>query len=356
MTTPDNAPPNAPPNAPANTPGELPAGHPLDLFLCENEAIGAEVHELREILRKIGEKTTAGAGLDELAENLRTRVTRLRQVANHYARKENLYFVYLEKYDVVEPARDMWRLDADIRRELQLLSDQFGEPRDLPAWQDTAAKQAVLLLNMIEAMIIAEEQGLLPHCTARFTPADWAEIHHESARFGACLVTPGQEYVPPDLPPHRPYLHGVEDVALRLATGQLTPRQLEGLFAALPLDLTFVDVDDRVVFYSDTPGRLFSRSPAVIGRPLKHCHPPASEPLLDRIMADLRSGHTAAVESMTERDGRLLHTRYIAVRDGVGQYLGCLEMAQDITPLHELRRDGRWPRYEVVPDAEPPKS
>ncbi|MFH1843089.1 MAG: PAS domain-containing protein [bacterium] len=312
-------------------PEALPAGHPLEIFLAENRALTAAVAELRSQLLAISEATDPEG--DGLVARWREASDRLQEVGRHYQRKERCYFAHLEKYGFIDPARDMWRLDDDIRKELRNLTARLQETHDPSGWQELARSSATLLLDMIEAMIIAEEQGLLPHCSDRFTPVDWVEIHQESVRFGYCLVTPGQDFQPPPLPPHRPYLHGIDNVALRLSSGQLTPHQLEGIFASLPVDLTFSDHEDRIVFYSDPPQRLFNRSPAIIGRPLVNCHPPAAEQRLARLMDDLRSGRKDKDEGVHDVNGRRIRIQYLAVRDGEGEYIGCLETAQDITAL-----------------------
>ncbi len=318
---------------------ELPAGHPLELFRRENAAIGRLVHELR------GHVAT-GTG----AARLRAAAARLPEIEHHYARKESLFFAYLEKHGVIDLARRMWREDGAVRRRLHGWLQKLAAAPDAATDADLADEvrmAATELFAAITAMIGSEEEQLLPLCAARFTDEDWAEIRQESPRFGICLVEPGEAHAPapPAAPPH--LAEGAEDKLLELATGRLTLRQLEALFATLPLDLTLTDAEDRIVFYSDWPGRHFSRCPAILGRPLAHCHPPASEALLERVMDDLRGGQARVIEAAMERDGRTILSRYIAVQDGKGAYIGCLEVVEDITRFQELGRDGRLPAYDA---------
>jgi DUF438 domain-containing protein len=308
--------------------GSLPAGHPLALFRREVDALRALLAELRRLV---------DAGAD--AGRLRPPAARLREIEHHLARKQSLLYAYLEKHGAAASTRRMWARDADVRRSLRAWLRRLEAATGSEADPDAGA-----VLDAVANLLAAEEEELMPSCAARFTSRDWAEIHRESPRFGTCLAERGAGYDPPP-----PLPAGGPDREIVLATGRLSPRQLELLLGTLPMDLTFSDAEDRIVFYSDWPGRHFSRCPAILGRPLAHCHPPASEALLARVMDDLRSGRARVIEAGTERDGRAILTRYIAVRDEDDRYAGCLEVVEDVSRAQELGRAGRLPSYEPGP-------
>src|SRR5665811_226784 len=108
--------------------------------------------------------------------------------------------------------------------------------------------------------------------------------------------------------------------AVQLPTGNLTIEQLVAIFSTLPVDVTFVDADDRVAFFSEGPERIFARSKAIIGRKVQHCHPPRSVEIVDRILEDFRSGRQNVAEFWIDFHGKFVHIRYFAVRDKAGAY------------------------------------
>jgi hypothetical protein len=131
-----------------------------------------------------------------------------------------------------------------------------------------------------------------------------------------------------------------------LPTGALSLEQLKAMFATLPVDITFVDAEDRVRFFSEGPSRVFARPKAILGRLVQHCHPPGSVGLVERILSDLRSGRQDVAEFWIDFKGRFAHIRYFALRDEKGTYLGTLEVTQDLTRERSLQGERRLLQYE----------
>ncbi|MBD3162705.1 MAG: PAS domain-containing protein, partial [Candidatus Latescibacteria bacterium] len=136
-----------------------------------------------------------------------------------------------------------------------------------------------------------------------------------------------------------------EGKAVMFPTGSLTFKQLKGLLAALPVDVTFVDAEDRVRYFSEGADRVFSRSKAILGREVQHCHPPKSVNVVEQIVTDFRSGKQDVAEFWIDLHGRFIHIRYFAVRDDGGEYLGTLEVTQDLTRLRALEGERRLLEY-----------
>jgi DUF438 domain-containing protein len=126
-----------------------------------------------------------------------------------------------------------------------------------------------------------------------------------------------------------------------LDRGVLTPEQIDLMMTHLPVDVSFVDETDTVVYYSATPGRLFHRSPAVIGRKVQNCHPPQSVAVVERILKAFRAGERDSAEFWIELHGKFVHIRYFALRDKAGAFKGTLEVTQDATGLRGLRGQRR---------------
>jgi uncharacterized protein len=134
--------------------------------------------------------------------------------------------------------------------------------------------------------------------------------------------------------------------ALMLPTGNVNLEQLSAIFATLPLDLTFVDADDRVAFFTEGPDRIFARSKAIIGRKVQHCHPPRSVETVDQILQDFRAGRQNVAEFWINFHDRFVHVRYLPCAIPTGAYLGTVELTQDLTPLRALQGERRLLEYD----------
>ncbi|HVP90683.1 MAG TPA: PAS domain-containing protein [Terriglobales bacterium] len=132
-----------------------------------------------------------------------------------------------------------------------------------------------------------------------------------------------------------------------LDTGALTPELVNLILTHLPVDVSFVDAEDTVRYYSATPHRIFTRTPAVIGRKVQDCHPAKSVGTVANILEAFKLGAKDAAEFWIELGGRFVHIRYFAVRDAGGRYRGCLEVSQDVTRIRALKGEQRlldWDR------------
>jgi DUF438 domain-containing protein len=133
---------------------------------------------------------------------------------------------------------------------------------------------------------------------------------------------------------------------IALEAGSLGPEQVNLVLKHLPFDLSFVDENDTVVYYSATPDRIFTRTPAVIGRRVQNCHPAASVDVVNRILAAFRAGEKSSARFWIELQGRFILITYFAVRDGAGTYRGCLEVSQDATEIRGLKGQKRLLDWE----------
>lgn len=323
----------------------LPAGHPIEHFKAENAVLQAAVTQVR----------SQAAILDDLADGLTPTAERLTvleafqplmDVEKHYRRKEQLVFSILERHDTAGPSKVMWGKDDEVRELLKAsqlaLREETLSGAELKILKETVLEPA---LAALESMINKEEHILLPMCQRMFTAEQWGEIWHQSPEYGWCLVAPGTEYQPPQA-------HLVEDAiqlpaaqAVAFPSGTLSFQQLLAMFRVLPVDITFVDAEDRVAYFSEGPERVFERSRAIIGRSVQNCHPPKSVHIVDRILSDFKTGRQSVAEFWIQMQGKFIHIRYFAMRDEQGTYLGTLEVTQDLTRLRKLEGDRRLLEY-----------
>jgi hypothetical protein len=305
----------------------VPPGHPADTLRRENEALRGVVAKMRKAME------------DSDALAFRQAYNELMDIEKHYQRKEHTFFPCLERHGITGPSKVMWAKHDEVRG---MLKDLGAARNGLP--EKAAADTA---LGVIEEMFYKEENILLPMCLDTFTEDEWAEIWDSSPRYGWCLVEPREGYRPPESTV-RQGLRLTSTEAVQLPTGNLTLEQLIGLFSVLPVDVTFVDAEDRVCFFSEGPDRVFARSKAIIGRKVQHCHPPRSVEVVDRILADFREGRESVAEFWIELGGRFVHIRYFAVRGSDNQYLGTLEVTQDATRLRTLQGERRLLEYDTT--------
>ena len=325
-------------------PKHVAPGHPADTMRRENEALRGALLNMRVAMREI---RTAPTGADIAAPLLQWRqaYNDLMDVEKHYQRKENLLFTALEAHGITGPSKVMWGKDDEIRGLLKDLGAALHQQASAEEWTLVAATLGETVLASVEEMIYKEENILLPMCLDSFTEEEWARIWLDSPRYGWCLVEPLDGYRPPESVV-REGLKLATSEAVQLPTGNLTLDQLTALFSALPVDITFVDADDRVAFFSEGPDRIFARSRAIIGRKVQNCHPPRSVEVVDRILADFRAGRQNVAEFWIELHGRFVHIRYFAVRGDAGAYLGTLEVTQDATHIRALSGERRLLAYD----------
>ncbi len=208
------------------------------------------------------------------------------------------------------------------------------------------------LLRQVSEMIMKEEQVLFPLCLELFEGADWARLQageesgHPGAAYGHGYRTAEdrrREAEAAHLPlPGGPESPSADAAAgeVPLPVGRLTPEQLALLFTNLPVDVTYVDENDEVRFYSEGH-RIFPRSPEIIGRKVINCHPPKSVHVVQKIVDEFRAGTRDVAEFWLDFRGRFVHIRYLALRDADGAYRGVLEVAQDVTDIRALEGQRR---------------
>lgn len=319
---------------------EAPAGHPAHTFALENAALRGEMDALaRAAARLDGLEESAPAAEALLA--VRARLNALADVEKHYLRKEHLLFPYLEKHGITGPPKVMWgkhdEARALLRAAIEAVAAAAGasaeEARSVVALAVRPAAQA------IRDMTDREENILLPMSLDTLDELEWWEIARQSAEIGFCLVDPVDGWRPASAPEASP--EAAAPGKIRLPTGALGARELEAVLNALPVDATFVDAEDRVRYFTHGRERVFSRSRAILGRKVQHCHPPSSVDTVERILGAFRAGTEDRAAFWIQLRGRFVHIEYVALRDAAGAYLGCLEVTQDLTEKRALTGEQR---------------
>jgi hypothetical protein len=315
-----------------------PPGHPVDTFQRENEALLQLSASLRKIVTTLGDPVDP-AEWSRLEVGLRSMAERFFEAERHYLRKENQLFPYLERHGVEGPSKVMWALHDDVRAVMKELRAALAS-NDAEA----AARAARQLAVMSDDMVTKEEKILYPMAMETLSDEEWAAIRAGEAEIGYALIGAPPAWSPVGvvgLSEAQPPSSGTPRADLvRLTVGALTPEQLRLMLAALPIDYAFVDEYDTVRFYSEGE-RIFPRSPGVIGRRVQNCHPPASVHKVQQIIDAFRAGEKDTAEFWITLEGRFLHIRYFACRDGAGAYRGIVETVQDVTSIRALEGQRR---------------
>jgi DUF438 domain-containing protein len=322
----------------------IPEGHPVDVLIQENRALAAVIDEANGQLAALAE--TDDAGLQATVFDLIALFNQLIDVDKHYLRKEYLLFPYLEQTGVTGPPKVMWGKHDEIRDLLQGSLEVLKTPgitqEELLASAEIVLRPAV---KSVAEMIVKEEEILFPMLMDALSDADWYEIQKQSLEIGYCLYDPSTEWAPPGTTPASPDAIQQQGGRIQLPTGSFSVQNLLAILNTLPVDITFVGSDDKVKYFSQSSERIFQRNRAILNRDVRHCHPPASAHIVDKILEDFKSGRQTRAPFWINMHGRMIHIEYFALRNDEGTYLGTLEVSQDLTGYRALEGEQRILSY-----------
>ena len=305
----------------------LPAGHPVHTFMLENRAAEGILKEVEAVQDYVREKDKLLSILD-----------RLGRIDTHYVRKENQLFPIIETKGITGPSKVMWALHDDIRGFLKDVRKRVADGK-----MEKVAIEA--LAKMVNDMIYKEEHILFPMALETLSEDEWAKVRKGEDEIGFAWIKPEVEWKPSG-ESFQQHLLSEKVGSLNLDTGQLTAEQVNLILTHLPVDISFVNENDEVVYYSATPERIFPRSAGVIGRKVQNCHPPRSVDMVEKILSSFKAGTKDTAEFWIQMGGKVIHIRYFAVRDQEGKYRGCLEVSQDITHIQKLTGQKRLLDWE----------
>jgi DUF438 domain-containing protein len=232
----------------------------------------------------------------------------------------------------------MWGRPDEIRAMIKSLTASAASS-DTAAVAETGPK----ISRAVVEMIYKENSILFPMAMDTLSEEEWREIRSGEDEVGYAFVKPGTEW-PASGSSGEPVsgaASGDGQGAIGLDTGALTPEQINLMLKHLPVELSFVDENDTVRYYSGTEERIFPRSPGVIGRTVQKCHPPKSVHIVERILDEFKSGGKNSADFHIGMNGRMIRISYYAVRDSKGVYRGTIEVTQDVTDIVGLSGEKR---------------
>jgi len=338
----------------------LPEGHTIDTYRRENS-------RMKELLQQGDDLAQKPFILNQWMELME----QILPYKVHFSRKQNQLYSALEREGFDRPTTTMWVYDDYIRDEMNKAWEQLqSEPVDRAAFLDTYREMATDLRDLME-----KEEMILYPTSLKLISADKMEQLKSGDReigfFGVELVVNGETgKQKPEKTTDQPadqgdfmqdlaallakYGHGTksdkQDQVLDVAQGKLTLEQINLLYRHMPVDISFVDENELVAFYTDTKHRVFPRSKGVIGREVRNCHPPKSIHLVEEIIEKFRSGEQSKAEFWINKPGLFIYIVYLAVRDDQGNFRGVMEMMQDCTHIRQLEGEQRllsWGREKA---------
>ncbi len=286
-------------------------GHPLYTWTLENEKIASLIHETQSAL--------------DAGEDVGEKLSKLRQLSIHYAKKGDLIYPVLKvHYQISGPSDVMWTSDDEIRDEFAAL-DKMTEHN--AEWKERVRN----VLTRADEMIYKEANILFPICAVNFSQEEWYGIYEDAKDYALVFEVQvrwdeAEEYIANEKDKSESLLNAGEVV---LAGGHMTVPQLEALLNTLPIEITFIDADNINRFFNEGP-KVFKRPQMAIDREVFSCHPPKIEPMVRAILDDFRNNKRDSVPVWMEKNGKTFLVTYMAVRDKKQNYLGTVEVVQDM--------------------------
>ena len=310
-------------------------GHPVHTLRLENRAI----EKVIEMRAKPAMEAWIATGDEKAKKELKDALAALANIKQHYQRKENLIFPFMEQHDITAPPKVMWGVDDEIRA---ALADAAGMASEENPDRQKVADAVRAATDKINEMIFKEENIMIPMVLEAFSPSEWKHIADDSDEIGYCLIGPPPAFRLANAPSGAADPMGKPDAgSIVLPTGAFQVNELVGMLNTLPFDITFVDKNDTVKYFSQGEERIFPRTKTVIGRQVTNCHPPASVHIVEGIVADFKSGRKTHEDFWISMGGKYVYIRYFAVRDENGEYLGTLEVTQNIAPIQDIAGEKR---------------
>jgi hypothetical protein len=307
------------------------SGHPIANYRAENKALKSEISGFKKSYKKLKRSNDFNA-FDEALESLS-------MVNVHYVRKENQLFPFLEDVGFSGPSKVMWGKHDEIRDVLKKLKSASKDNK-----MQECVSLSKSLIPQLKRMIFMEEKILFPTALRKLPESAWGEIRKGEAEIGYAWIKPGNLWAPEVTSQANINLNTsvtkTENNLIDLSIGKLSASQINLMLTNLPLDITFVDENDNVRYFSQGKERIFPRSPGIIGRAVQNCHPPKSVHIVQNILEDFKAGKRDVAEFWIQMNGSFIHIRYFPLFEG-DIYKGVIEVSQEISGIRALEGEKR---------------
>lgn len=299
----------------------------LKVLEDENKKLLEKTDNITEILRN------KNIGFNKKVEEITDIFTEIQNFSSHYEKKEDILFSHLEKVSPdYEGLSIMWGLDKRAKANLSEVLELLNNP---DANENQIYKKIGEVFFDILGLVNKEEKILFPEAARVLDENEWTKMYEESLEYDYAFIEKNDDKK------ENNETQIFKDGYFKSETGSLTFDQILLIFNNLPVDITFVDENNKVRFFSRPKDRIFKRTPAVIGREVNKCHPPQSVHIVEEIVEKFRNGEEDSAKFWIDVKGRKLLIQYFALRNEKGDYKGVLEASQDITEIQKLEGQRR---------------
>ncbi len=316
------------------------ANYPLfiKILMDENEEFTNKLNKIKEQLVEFTKADRKDPNFRKMRLQLKKAIDELSEIDAHYVKKENILFPYVEKYIPENNClKVMWSIHDDVRRGIK----EVAEILDNHLFDDVEFNRAIGRLYFDAFGMIFRENLILYPVASRMIPENkFIDMVLQCPEIGYSFIET------PDLSDVKPVEEEIPEGMVNLGTGELTVEQLILMLNNLPVDITFVDENDNVRFFSSPKDRIFPRSKAIIGRNVQNCHPPESLHIVNEVVKRLKSGERDVESFWIEMGGKFVLIQYFALRDSAGNFKGIIEVSQDITEARSLKGEKRLLDYD----------
>jgi len=311
----------------------------LYFLMQENNELEIKLNGIKKDIKQFKDNK------EYLQKILLEKFTELLQFEDHYVKKENILFPFLEKnWEHYRAINVMWSLHDDTRKKLKqvikALQDDNSQLTDLH-------KLFGEYFFLSFGMIYKENYIVYPVAFETIAEKDWQEMHKQSFEYSFPFVDAPEEVANINInEENTKSIKFDEKLKFKTETGELSLDQIQFLLNALPVDITFVDENDEVRYFSRPDERFFPRSPAIIGRKVQNCHPPESVHIIEKILTSFKNNKKDNAKFWIQLKGKFILIQYFALRNDKGEYKGILEVSQDITDIKKLEGEKRLLDWE----------
>ncbi|MDK2954031.1 MAG: uncharacterized protein PWQ27_1414 [Kosmotoga sp.] len=310
--------------------------HPIHILMEEHKDILNKTKALRELTNKIVNSELDEFNSKEFLKELKEFADYLSEIEKYFHKEEDVLFPYLEKHGVVQPPAIMWKEHDDIRALIKEFKKLLNSP--LNEVKMKIKEVALGISELFYNHIYKEHKVLFPTALKLITDTEWKEIRKQFEELGYFAYKPIPFFLQDE---SQESTVDNKDGLLNLGSGYLSVEQLIAMLNTLPIDITFVDDTDTVRYFNESPDRIFIRTRAIIGRKVQNCHPQKSVHVVNKILNDFKSGKRDSADFWLKLGDKYVYIRYLAVRNEKGEYLGTLEITQDIAPIQKITGEKR---------------
>ena len=305
-------------------------------MMLENKAFTFKLNQVKGVIESY--KGKEHDNFNQLQKELLPFFNEFQAFEHHYVKKENILFPFLEKkWKSYRPLNVMWSLHDDIRKKLKIIISILENSET--KWQDLN-KEIEIYFFLIFGMLQKEDLIIYPVATETVSDDEWLEMYKQSFEYPFPFIEkPKKKEI--KIQTNSKNKNNEQSHGFMTETGNLSFEQVLLAFNHLPVDITYVDENDKVRFFSRAKERFFPRSPAIVGRDVRNCHPPESVHIVEKIVEEFKKGNRDVADFRIKMKGKYILIRYFAMRNDAGEYKGILEVGEDITEISEMNDEKR---------------